>query len=128
MDVDGPIAAFEVFFEAIPSPRKKQGKTRPALVSSPFQPVRRDFAFVLNDAVTSAKVISAIRSAEKKLIIDISIFDVYAGANLGGDKKSVALSVTIQPVDGTMTDEVIDSISARIIAAVEKQTGGTLRG
>jgi phenylalanyl-tRNA synthetase beta chain len=128
MDVDGPIAAFEVFFDAIPSPRKKQGKTRPALVSSPFQPVRRDFAFVLNDAVTSAKVITAIRSAEKKLITDISIFDVYAGANLGDDKKSVALSVTMQPVDGTMTDEVIDSISARIIAAVEKQTGGTLRG
>ncbi|MBT5110936.1 MAG: phenylalanine--tRNA ligase subunit beta [Rhodospirillaceae bacterium] len=128
MDVDGPIVAFEVFFDAIPKARKKQGKTRPALVSSPFQPVRRDFAFVLDESVSSAKVISAVRAAEKKLISDVSIFDVYAGANLGDGKKSIALSVTLQPVDGTMTDETIENISAQIIVTVEKQTGGILRG
>ncbi|MGY8958363.1 MAG: phenylalanine--tRNA ligase subunit beta [Alphaproteobacteria bacterium] len=128
MDVDGPIAAFEVFFDAIPKPRKKGGRTRSALVASPYQPVRRDFAFVLEDSVPAAKVINAVRTVDKALITGVSIFDVYSGPNLGEGNKSIAFSVTLQPEDGTMTDDAIEKISAQIVLNVEKQTGGTLRG
>jgi phenylalanyl-tRNA synthetase beta chain len=128
MDVEGPIAAFEVFFDAIPKPRKKVERTRSALVASPYQPVRRDFAFVLDEAVPAAKVTNAVKAVDKALITDVSIFDVYAGPNLGEGNKSIAFSVTLQPEDGTMTDDAIEKISAKIVSNVEKQTGGTLRG
>ena len=127
-DVRGPIAAFEIFLGAIPQPKRKASTSRPLLKVSAFQPVNRDFAFVVDTEVPASKLIAAVRAAEKKLVSDVSLFDVFSGEVLGEGKKSVALSVTLQPVQATMTDDEIDGVVAKIIANVEKQTGGVLRG
>jgi len=127
-DVRGPIAAFEVFLGAIPQPKGTATKSRPLLKVSAFQAVNRDFAFVVDRDVPAAKLIGAVRAAEKKLVSDVGVFDVFTGDAIGEGKKSVALSVTLQPVQATMTDEEIDAVAAKIVANVEKQTGGVLRG
>ena len=88
----------------------------------------RDFAFVVDREVPVAKLIGAIRVADKKLVSDIRVFDVFTGDAIGKGMKSVALSVTLQPVQATMTDQEIDAVAAKIVANVEKQTGGVLRG
>ena len=128
LDVRGPIAAFEIFLEATPVPRANASKSRALLKVSAFQPVNRDFAFVVDDNVPAAKLIGAVRAADKKLVADVGVFDVFTGETIGENKKSVALSVTLQPVQATMTDAEIDEVAARIVANVEKQTGGILRG
>jgi len=127
-DVRGPISAFEVFLGAVPQPKEKASKSRPLLKVYPFQPVNRDFAFVVDREVPVAKLIGAIRVADKKLVSDIRVFDVFTGDAIGKGMKSVALSVTLQPVQATMTDQEIDAVAAKIVANVEKQTGGVLRG
>ncbi|MDD9914216.1 MAG: hypothetical protein OXT01_06075 [Rhodospirillaceae bacterium] len=101
---------------------------RPVLKVGAFQAVYRDFAFVVDRDVPAAKLIGAVRAAEKKLVSDVGVFDVFTGDAIGEGKKSVALSVTLQPVQATMTDEEIDAVAAKIVANVEKQTGGVLRG
>ncbi len=128
LDVTGPVAAFEVFLDAIPQPNSKAGKARPLLQTSAFQPVKRDFAFVVDEATPAAKLNGAIRTADRKLVAAVDVFDVFTGAALGEGKKSVALSVTLQPTGGTMTDIQIDAVAAKIVANVKKQTGGVLRG
>ena len=129
LGVRGPVAAFEVFLDAIPQPKSKaSGKSRPLLQASPYQPVTRDFAFVVDDGVAAAKLIGAIRQADKKLVADVGVFDVFTGPSVGEGRKSVALSVTLQPLEATMTEAEIDAVAGRIVANVEKQTGGILRG
>ncbi len=128
LDVKGPIAAFEIFLAAIPVPKATASKSRALLKVSAFQPVNRDFAFVVDDNVPAAKLIGAIRAADRKLVADVGVFDVFTGETIGENKKSVALSVTLQPLQATMTDAEIDEVAARIVANVEKQTGGVLRG
>jgi phenylalanyl-tRNA synthetase beta chain len=128
MGVKGPVAAFEVFLDAIPQPKVKSSKARALLRNSAFQSVKRDFAFVVDDNVPAAKLIGAIRSAERKLVSAVEVFDVFTGAALGEGKKSIALSVTLQPKDATMTDAQIYAVAAKIVANVLKQTGGVLRG
>ena len=91
-------------------------------------PVRRDFAFVVDDGVEAQALIRAAAGAEKKLITDVQLFDIFTGEALGEGKKSMALQVTLQPRDKTMTDEEIEAVAARIVASVEKATGGVLRG
>ena len=127
LDLRGPAAAFEVMLDAIPAPKSRDGKTRPALEISAFQPVSRDFAFTLEAEVPADKVLRAAKGADKDLIREAGVFDVYEGDELGAGKKSVAIWVTLQPVARTLTDAEIDAVAARIVAAVEKQTGGTLR-
>jgi len=127
LDVDGPIVAFEVFLDAIPAPKAKAVKTKPALDVSDLMPVRRDLAFVMAADIEAEKVLRAARGAEKALIGDVRLFDVYQGEHIGEGMKSVAIEVTLQPRDKTLTDEEIDAVSARIVAQVEKATGGTLR-
>jgi len=127
LDVKGPLAGFEITLEAIPLPKARATKTRPALTLSEFQVVKRDFAFVVDTAVEAAKIIRAAESADRKLITDVSVFDVFAGAALGDGKKSVAIEVTLQPTERTMTDEEIEAVAARIVAEVTKATGATLR-
>ncbi|WMT87292.1 phenylalanine--tRNA ligase subunit beta [Pelagibacterium sp. 26DY04] len=126
-DLDGPVAAFEIDLDALPEPRQKATKAKPALELSPYQPVKRDFAFVLDSQVEAAGLLRAARGADKALISDVSIFDVFAGAHVGEGKKSVAIEVTLQPKDKTLTDEEIEAVSGKIVAAVEKATGGSLR-
>jgi phenylalanyl-tRNA synthetase beta chain len=128
LDVKGPIAAFEVFLDTIPKPKGKAVKSRPLLKVSAYQPVNRDFAFVVDENVPASKLIGAVRMADKKLVADVSVFDVFTGKSIGENKKSVALSVSLQPLQATMTDAEIDAVAAKIVANVEKQTGGVLRG
>jgi phenylalanyl-tRNA synthetase beta chain len=124
-DLKGPVAAFEVFIEAVPLPR---GGQRPPLKLSVFQPVERDFAFVLDRDVAAETLLRAARGVDRKLVADIRLFDVYEGKGLPEGKKSLAIAVTLQPQDATLTDAEIEGFSSRLVAAVEKATGGTLRG
>jgi len=124
----GPIAAFEVFLDAPPLPKTKATKARPKLVLSPFQPVERDFAFLVDDSVEAEKLVRAARNADKALITGARVFDLYAGKGVAEGKKSIAIAVTLQPVERTLTDAEIEAVSAKIVAQVTKATGATLRG
>ena len=95
---------------------------------SAFQPVTRDFAFVVGRTVKAADIVRAAQNADKKLVAGVSVFDVYEGQGIDPDKKSVAIAVTIQPREKTMTDDEIEALAGRIVAEVVKRTGGTLRG
>ena len=128
LDIDGAMVAFEVFLDAIPVPKAKAGRARPPLAASDLQPVRRDFAFVVDQAAAAEDVLRAARGADKKMIAGVTLFDVFAGGALEAGKKSLAIEVTLQPVEQTLTDEEIDAISQKVIAQVEKATGGILRG
>ena len=128
MDLKGPIAAFEVFLDAIPMPRAKATKTKAALVLSDYPAVERDFAFVVEARVTAADVTKAAAGADKALIDSVDVFDVYEGAGVGERRKSLAIAVRLQPKDRTLTDAEIDAVGQKIIAAVTKATGGALRG
>lgn len=128
LDVSGPLCGFEVWLDALPQPKKKSTKTKPPLTISDLQAVKRDFAFVLDATQDAAGLLRAAAGAEKKLITNVDVFDVFEGASLGEGKKSVAIEVTIQPIDKTLTDEEIDAISQKIIDNVGKSTGGVLRG
>jgi len=128
LDVSGPICGFEIRLDNIPSARKKATKTKSPLEISDLQPVNRDFAFVVDSACETASLLRAASGADKTLISNVSVFDVFEGASLGKDKKSIAIEVTLQPKDKTLTDEDISAIAAKIIANVEKTTGGVLRG
>ncbi len=128
IDVKGPVVGFEVFLDRVPLPRAGRSKLRPPLAASPFQPVGRDFAFMVDADVPAEAVIRAARGAEKKLIDEVTVFDVYTGPGLEEGKKSLAIHVRLQPTEKTLTDEEIDAIAARIVENVEKKTGGRLRG
>lgn len=127
LDLDFPVAAFELDLDALPEPRKKATRTKPALDLSTLMPLSRDFAFVVDKSVTAGAILKAARGADKALIKDVTVFDVFEGAHVGEGKKSVAIEVTIQPADKTLTEEEIDKISASVIAAVTKTSGGVLR-
>jgi len=127
MGITGPAAGFEVFLDAVPAPRARSGKARPLLILSPFQPVERDFAFVVDESVAAETLLRAARGIDKKLIADVRLFDVYRGKGVDSGKKSLAITVVLQPVEATLTDEAIDAFSQKLIAAAEKATGGTLR-
>ncbi|RUM98526.1 phenylalanine--tRNA ligase subunit beta [Pseudaminobacter arsenicus] len=128
LDVSGPLCGFEVFIDVIPEPKAKPTRTKPRLELSPFQAVKRDFAFVVDKTVEAAVLTRAAASADKKLITGVSVFDIFEGPSLGEGKKSVAIEVSIQPVERTLTDEDFEALAARIVANVAKQTGGVLRG
>jgi phenylalanyl-tRNA synthetase beta chain len=126
LDVKGPVAAFEVFLDAVPLQRA--GRGRPPLPLSVFQPVERDFAFIVDRELPAEMLLRAARGVDRKLVSDIRLFDVYEGKGLPEGKKSLAIAVTLQPREATLTDIEIEAFSKRLVAAVEKATGGTLRG
>lgn len=128
LDVDGPLVGFEAFLDTVPQPKKKTGTARPLLQVSPFQPVERDFAFIVDGEIAADALIRAARGADKALIGDVALFDVYQGKGVPDGKKSLAITVTVQPTEATLTEEQIEALSAKIVAAVQKQTGATLRG
>ncbi|RVA07621.1 phenylalanine--tRNA ligase subunit beta, partial [Mesorhizobium sp. M7A.F.Ca.US.001.02.1.1] len=128
LDVSGPLCGFEVFVDAVPEPKAKPTKTKPKLELSPFQAVKRDFAFVVDKSVEAGTLVRAALAADKKLITAVSVFDIFEGASLGEGKKSIAIEVSIQPVEKTLTDEDFEALAKRIIENVGKQTGGVLRG
>ncbi len=127
LDAEGPLVAFEVILERIPEPKAKATRTKLALELSPFQPVERDFAFVVERTVKAADIARAATSVDRKLISGVTVFDVYEGAGIEPGKKSIAIAVTIQPRERTMTDAEIEALAAKIVAEVGKRTGGVLR-
>ncbi|MFL6972036.1 MAG: phenylalanine--tRNA ligase subunit beta [Xanthobacteraceae bacterium] len=127
LDAEGPLVAFEVILDKIPEPKARATRVKPALDLSPFQPVERDFAFMVDRAVKAGDIVRAAQNADRKLITNVTVFDVYEGAGIDPNKKSIAIAVTLQPRDKTMTDEEIDAVAAKIVAEVAKRTGGTLR-
>ncbi|MBI1203696.1 MAG: phenylalanine--tRNA ligase subunit beta [Rhodopseudomonas sp.] len=128
LKVDGPLAGFEVILDNIPVAKAKPTRAKPLLELSAFQPVERDFAFVVESKVKAADVVRAAQNVDKKLIVGVTVFDVYEGTGIEPGKKSVAIAVTIQPRDKTMTDAEIEALAGKIVAEVSKRTGGVLRG
>jgi len=128
LDAEGPLVAFEVILERIPEPKAKASRAKPALELSPFQPVERDFAFVVERSVKAADIVRAAASVDRKLIAGVNVFDVYEGAGIEPGKKSIAIAVTIQPREKTMTDAEIEALADKIVAEVGKRTSGVLRG
>jgi phenylalanyl-tRNA synthetase beta chain len=127
LDIEGPLAVFEVILEKIPEPKAKPTRAKPMLELSPFQPVERDFAFVVDAHVKAADILRAVQTVDRKLIVNAGVFDVYEGKGIEPGKKSVAIAVTLQPREKTMTDEEIEAVAAKIVAEVNKRTGGMLR-
>ena len=131
MGVKGPAVAFTVLVANVPMPKAKTA-TRPALVISDLQAVERDFAFVVDKGVEALVAVNAAQGADKALIESVRVFDQFTGekaeAQMGAGKKSIALTVRLQPVDKTLTDADIEAVSAKIVEKVTKATGGTLRG
>ncbi|BCH13483.1 phenylalanine--tRNA ligase subunit beta [Mesorhizobium sp. L-2-11] len=127
LDVSGPLCGFEVFIDAVPEPKAKPTRTKPRLELSAFQAVKRDFAFVVDKTVEAGTLTRAALAADRKLITNVSVFDVFEGAALGAAKKSIAIEVSIQPVEKTLTDEDFEALAKRIVENVHKQTGGVLR-
>ncbi|MDL2400087.1 phenylalanine--tRNA ligase subunit beta [Rhizobium mayense] len=128
LDVTGALSGFEVYIDAMPEPKKKTTRTKPALELSPFQAVKRDFAFVVDKAVEAGAIIRAATGADRKLITGVNVFDIFEGASLGDGKKSIAIEVQIQPAERTLTDEDFEALTQKIVANVTKSTGGVLRG
>lgn len=128
LDVSGALCGFEIYLDAIPEPKRKATRTKPPLVLAGLQAVKRDFAFVLDKEKDAASLLRAAAGADKKLITNVTVFDLFEGPSLGEGKKSVAIEVTLQPTDKTLTDEEIETVSAKIIENVAKSTGGVLRG
>ena len=128
LDAEGPLVAFEVILERIPEPKAKPTRAKPAIDLSPFQPVARDFAFIVDSGVKAGDIVRAAQNVDRKLIVSVNVFDLFEGKGIEPGKKSVAIAVTIQPREKTMTDEEIDALSQKIVAEVGKRTGGVLRG
>jgi phenylalanyl-tRNA synthetase beta chain len=127
LDADGPMLGFEIVLDAVPEPRGKSGKARGSADLSAFMPLTRDFAFVVEDAKPVGDLVRAAAGADKALIADVRVFDVYRGKGVDEGFKSVALEVVIQPREATLAEAEIEALTAKIVAAVEKQ-GGKLRG
>ncbi|MBX4998448.1 phenylalanine--tRNA ligase subunit beta [Rhizobium lentis] len=127
LDVGGAVCGFEVYLDAMAEPKKKATRTKPALDLSPFQAVKRDFAFVVDKTVEAGAIVKAAAGADRKLVTGVNVFDIFEGASVGEGKKSVAIEVQIQPVDRTLTDEDFEALTQKIVASVTKFTGGVLR-
>ncbi|MGB8755453.1 MAG: phenylalanine--tRNA ligase subunit beta [Pseudolabrys sp.] len=128
LKAEGPMVAFEVILERIPEPKARPTRAKPLLELSQFQPVERDFAFVVGSTVKAADIVRAAQNVDKKVISNVVVFDVYEGKGIEPGKKSIAIAVTIQPREKTLTDAEIDALSGKIVAEVTKRTGGVLRG
>jgi phenylalanyl-tRNA synthetase beta chain len=127
LGADGPLIAFEVILDRVPEAKKKPTRAKPTIELSPFQPVSRDFAFIVDRGVKAGDIVRTAQSVDKKLITGINVFDVYEGKGIEDGKKSIAIAVTIQPREKTLTDQEIEAVAAKIVAEVTKKTGGVLR-
>ena len=125
LGIAGPAVAFEVFLDAVPEPKRRKRGT-PDLPA--FQPVRRDFAFLVDASVAAEAVLRAARGADRGLVAEVSLFDRYEGERLPPGKVSLGIQVTLQPREATLTDAGIEAVAAKVVAAVAKATGAVLRG
>ena len=126
MDLKAAAVAFEIDLDAVPAPRSRS-PARKLLRLSPFQPVNRDFAFVVDRDVPAASVLRTAQAADRKLIANVRLFDEYVGAGVPDGKKSLAIAVTLQPVEATFTEADLEAVSGKIVAQVAKHNGGVLR-
>ena len=127
MNIKSGVVGFEVFLDEVPK-KKNKGPAKPLLQNSQFQPLSRDFAFIVDENVETESITRAAKGAERNLITDISVFDIYQGKGVEEGKKSVAINVVIQPVKQTLTDSEIEGLCTKIIDAVASKTGAVLRG
>ena len=125
-DLKGPVAAFEVILDAIPESKAKS-KARPLFAPSPYQAIERDFAFLVDAKVSADEILRAAKGADRNLIEQVGIFDVYEGKGVPEGKKSLAIALRIQPKDRTLTEPEIEALAQKIVAAVGKATGAVLR-
>lgn len=125
---EGPVAGFELFLDDIPAPKLRLTKTKPTLELPEFMPVQRDFAFLADKSVKAADIVKAAAAGGRALVTDVSVFDVYEGKGIPEGMKSVAISVTLQPREKTLTEAEIDAAAGKIVAEVAKKTGASLRG
>ena len=123
----GRVVGFEIHTDDVPIPRSK-GPAKQFLSLSVYQPVTRDFAFIVDMGVSAGDILKAVKSGAGPLLSDMRVFDMYQGANIGAGKKSVAVTITLTPTKATLTEEEIESISAEIVKIVGKNCGATLRG
>ncbi|MCA1435629.1 phenylalanine--tRNA ligase subunit beta [Bradyrhizobium sp. BRP20] len=128
LGADGPLVVFEVILDRIPEAKKKPTRAKPLIELSAFQPVSRDFAFIVDRAVKAGDIVRAAQGVDKKLITGVNVFDIYEGKGIDDGKKSIAIAVTLQPREKTLTDQEIEAVATNIVAEVTKKTGGTLRG
>jgi phenylalanyl-tRNA synthetase beta chain len=126
-DLKGPVCLFELFLDAIPAAKARRSKSRPKLEASDLMPLTRDFAFVVDADVTADQVVRAARGADRKLIQSVDLFDLYQGSGVAEGKKSLAIAVSIQPQERSLTEAEIEGIAQNIVSAVSKATGGVLR-
>ncbi|MBN8981218.1 MAG: phenylalanine--tRNA ligase subunit beta, partial [Rhizobiales bacterium] len=128
LGAEGPLVAFEVTLQKIPDTKAKPTRAKPLLELAAFQPVSRDFAFIVDAKVVAGEIVRTAQAVDKKLITNVTVFDVYEGKGIDDGKKSIAIAVTLQPREKTLTDQDIDAVAAKIVADVTRKTGGTLRG
>ena len=126
-DIKGACVGFELFFQRVPSPKDK-GPAKPLLSLNALQPLNRDFAFVVDESLSADALMRAVKAGGKPFVSSVNIFDVYAGDKMEEGKKSLAITVTIQPQKATLVDAEIVEISDKIIASVAKNCGGVIRG
>ncbi|MEO0781961.1 MAG: phenylalanine--tRNA ligase subunit beta, partial [Pseudomonadota bacterium] len=120
-----------VYLGALPA-KKAKSASRPALHTSEFQAVDRDFAFVVDEGVEALTLVNAAAGADKALIETVRVFDEFIGGaqndrSVGEGKKSLAITVRLQPRETTLKEADIETVSAKIIEKVTKATGGVLR-
>ena len=127
MDVKGPVVGFTLWPAEVPLPRNASAN-RGALELRDLQAVERDFAFVVDAGVEALTLVNAAAGADKALIEDVRVFDEFIGGSLGEGKKSLAITVRMQPSEATLKDADIEAVSAKIVEKVTKATGGVLRG
>jgi phenylalanyl-tRNA synthetase beta chain len=127
MDVAGPAVGFEVLLDQVPLPKARRNRSRPPFRVSDFPAVERDFAFVVDAGVSAQEVLRAVRMAERTLIAEAGVFDVYQGPGVAEGKKSIAVAVRLEPREKTLTEPEIEAVGQRIVAQVAKATGATLR-
>lgn len=128
LDVEGPLCGFEIVLDTVPAPKAKPTKVKPKLDMSDLMPLERDFAFIVDANVQAAEILKSAQAADKTLITGVAVFDVYQGQGIPEGKKSVAINVTLQPREKTLTDTEIEVAMQKIVAEVSKKTGATLRG
>ena len=125
-DVGVPVAAVELFLDAIPA-RKSSGFARSAYAPPALQAVKRDFAFLVDAALPAADLVRTVKGADKANIVAVRLFDDFRGAGVPEGKKSLAVEVTLQPGDKSYDEAELKAIAERVTAAATK-LGAVLRG
>jgi phenylalanyl-tRNA synthetase beta chain len=126
LDADGPLYGFEIVLDALPEPRGAKSKSRGSADLPVLMPLTRDFAFVVDDGMPAGDLVRAVASADKALIADVRVFDVYRGPGVPEGKASIALEVVVQPREATLSDADIEALTAKITATAAK-LGAALR-